>query len=434
MRCSLCFLLFLFNFFSVHAQGDWEWTSIAPLPISTSNNALCEATVAGEKKVYSFGGITDSLIPGNIHQRVFKYDILSDAWSEESPLPDTLGKIAASASFINNRIYVIGGYHVDTNLNEYSSNRVHVYNPFIDSFEVDGTNMPIASGDHVQAIWRDSLIYVITGWNNNASIPQVQVYNPFFNNWQLGTSVPNNFIYKAFGASGYILGDTIYYYGGVSGNFELETKNNLIKGVINPDDPLEIDWQVDDEIDGGGNYKMACSGHNQTFFCIGGADQAYGFDAIAFSNGEQVLPNSRIMTYNVGEQEYENTFDTDFSPMDLRGIAKLGGGNWMVAGGIDTSGVASNAAYLIRNDQLSDENQAIQPPFFEVTEVGDDYIIETENVGEVFIYDIMGRTLFDSSKSLANLVVPKSKLGKGILLFVFDNDTNVPITIKRVIP
>jgi N-acetylneuraminic acid mutarotase len=434
MRGNICFFLFLFNFLLAQAQGDWEWTSIAPLPVATSNNALCEAIVGGEKKVYSFGGITDSLTPKDIHQRVFKYDILSDSWSEESPLPDTLGKIAASASYVNNRIYVMGGYHVDTNLNEYSSNRVHVYNPFIDSFEVDGANIPAPIDDHVQVVWRDSLIYVISGWSNTSNSPLVQVYNPFFNNWETGTPVPNNIVYKAFGASGYILGDTIYYYGGASGNFVFTSKNQLIKGVIDPEDPLEINWQLDAFIGGGGNYKMACSGHQQSFFCIGGAEEAHNFYGMAFSNGEQVLPNSRIMTYNVGDEEYENTFDTDYSPMDLRGIAKLGGGNWMVAGGIDTSGVASSSAYLIRNQQLSDENQAIQPPFFEVTEVGDEYIIETENVGEVFIYDIMGRTLYDSPKSLANLKVPKSKLGKGILLFVFDNDTNVPITIKRVIP
>jgi hypothetical protein len=328
----------------------------------------------------------------------------------------------------------MGGYHVDTNFNEYSSNRVHVYNPFIDSFEVDGANIPTPIDDHVQAVWRDSLIYVITGWSNTSNSPLVQVYNPFFNNWQSGTPVPNNVVYKAFGASGYIMEDTIYYYGGASGNFAFTSKNQLIKGVIDPENPLEIDWQLDALVGGGGNYRMACSGHNQTFFCIGGAEEAYNFDALAYSNGEQVLPNSRILTYNVGDQEYENTFGTDYSPMDLRGIAKLGGGNWMVAGGIDTNGVASNAAYLIRNQQLSDENLAIQPPFFEVTEVGDEFIIETENVGEVFIYDIMGRTLYDSPKSLANLVVSKSKLGRGILLFVFDNNTNVPITIKRVIP
>lgn len=416
------------------AQGDWEWTELSDMPVPTSNNALCEAVVNGEKYVYSFGGITDSLKPSDIHQRVFKYDVLSDEWSEQYPLPDTMGKIASAASFVNNRIYIMGGYHVDTNLNEYSSDRVHVYNPFIDTFEVDGAAIPTPVDDHVQAVWRDSLIYVVTGWSNTANVPFVQIYNPYFNSWQSGTNVPDDNTFKAFGASGYIVGDTIYYYGGVSGSFGFAAQSYLRKGVIDPDDPTQIDWELHGEPIGGDNYRMACSGHGETIFFVGGAETAYNFDALSYSDGEQVFPNRRILKYNASTFQSSNTFNTTHDPMDLRGIAKLGGGNWIIAGGIDTSRVASTSTYLIHNENLSDIDDAIQPPFFEVEETIDFYIVRTENVGEVNVYDIHGRTLYESAKSLANLWIPKSVLGRGMLLFVYDNNTNVPITIKKVNP
>lgn len=426
--------LFLYTSFSILAQNGWEWTKLADLPIPTANNALCEAEVNGDKFVYSFGGITDSLRPQDIHQRVFKYDVLDNSWTEEQPLPDTLGKIAAAASFVNNRIYIMGGYHVDSLFNEYSSDRVHIYNPFLDTFEVDGAPIPTPIDDHVQAVWRDSLIYVITGWSNTSNVPYVQIYNPYFNSWQTGSQLPNDNTFMAFGASGYILGDTIYYYGGVSGNFTFTAKDFLRKGVINPEDPTQIDWEIVDQPNGGPNYRMACSGHNKTVFFVGGAEIAYNFDALSYVGSNQVFPNERILSYNTQTGTAVNTFETDYDPMDLRGIAKLGGGNWIIAGGIDTIRVARTETYLLHNAAFSDIQDATQPPFFEVVENQDSYIVETENVGEVNVYDVSGRTLYSSSKSLANLIIPKYVLGHGILLFVYDNNTNVPLTIKRVRP
>lgn len=435
MFCKGYYIVFLLLLsLQAKSQGAWEWTQLSNLPLPTSNNALSEAIVNGEKYVYSFGGITDSLESDDIHQRVFKYDVLNDEWSEQQSIPDTLGKIAAGASFVNNKIYVIGGYHVDTNLNEYSSDRVHIYNPYIDTFETDGAAIPTPIDDHVQAVWRDSLIYVVTGWSNSSNVPYVQIYNPYFNSWSAGSSVPNDNNYKVFGAAGYILGDTIYYYGGVGGSLSFTAKSFLRRGVINPNDPLQIDWEIVDEPAGGGNYRMAGSGHDNTVFFVGGASEGYNFNALAYSDGDQVYPNERILEYNASAGEYENTFNTSYDPMDLRGIAKLGGGNWIIAGGIDTNRVATGATYLLHNENFSDLQNATQPPFFEVSESEGYYVVETENVGDVNVYDIQGRTLYESAKSLANLWIPKSELGNGILLFVFDNDTNVPITLKRVNP
>lgn len=432
-RGLIFILLMLYSQLSI-SQGEWEWTVLSDMPVPTSNNALCEAIVNGDKYVYSFGGITDSLTPSDIHQRVFKYSVLDDQWTEQYPLPDSMGKIGSAASFVNNRIYIMGGYHVDTNLNEYSSDRVHIYNPFLDTFEVNGSPIPTPIDDHVQAVWRDSLIYVITGWSNNSNVPLVQIYNPYFNSWEAGTEVPDDNTFKAFGASGYILGDTIYYHGGVSGSPGFEAQSYLRKGVIDPNDPTQISWEMVSEPGGGDNYRMACSGHGKTIFFVGGAQIAYNFDALSYSNGTQVYPNRRIMKYNSGSGQVSNTFNTTYDPMDLRGIAKLGGGNWIIAGGIDTSRVASTSTYLLHNESLSDVDDAIQPPFFEVGESESFYIVKTENVGQLNVYDVQGRTLFESSKSLANLWIPKEDLGSGILLFVYDNNTNVPLTIKKVNP
>lgn len=431
---KLLFFFSIFFHFGVTAQNGWEWSELADMPDSTTNNALCGALVDGEKYVYSFGGISDTLTYADIHQRVYKYSVLNNIWTEEVSMPDTLGKIAAGASFVNNKIYVIGGYHVDENGNEYSSDRVHVYNPFLDTFEVDAAPVPVPIDDHVQAVWRDSLIYVVSGWSNTNNVPDVQIYNPYFDSWSVGTEVPNNNTFKSFGASGYVLEDTIYYYGGVAGSFSFTARDHVRRGIINPNDPTDITWEYLGDASGGSNYRSACSGHNSTVFWVGGAEEAYNFDAIAYNGSDIVNPNRRILSYNVQNKVYSNTFNTQASIMDLRGIAKLGGGNWIIAGGLDSLQEVSNKTYLLHNTSLSDIDDALQPPFFEVLDMNDFYRVRTENVGDIEVYDIAGRKLFSQRKQLADLIIPKSEVASSMLIFIYNDGTNVPVTRKKVQP
>lgn len=430
MKRVVTIAVFLFHLVSAYCQDVWTWTPLADLPLPTANNALSEANIAGQKFVYSFGGITTGLTHDSIHQRSFKYHVSSNQWTEVQSLPDTLGKIAAAASFVNNKIYIIGGYHVDEAGNEYSSNKVHVFNPFLDTFEVDAANIPVPIDDHVQAVWRDSLIFVVTGWSNTANVPDVQIFNPAFNSWVSGTDVPNTNFFKSFGASGYILGDTIYYFGGVAGSLSFSARSYMRKGLINPDDPTDIEWIYIGEAPGTPSYRSAASGHNTTVFFVGGASVAYNFDAMAYDGTGLVEPFNRIMRYTSSYQLFTENTEMPYGTMDHRGIAKLGGGNWVIAGGIDSSQVVSNRTFLVHNPALSNINEATIPPFFEVIQEQDQFKIITENVGDITVFNSMGQRLYRSKKILSDLFIAKSDLNGHFLLFVYDDGSNVPVSKK----
>lgn len=434
MKLSVAiFFVFTGMTLSTAAQTGWTWTRLADLPEPTANNALTEATVSGEKYVYSFGGITSGLTHDSIHQRVFKYRVSSDEWTEEQPMPDTLGKIAAAASFVKNRIYIMGGYHVDENGNEYSSNRVHVYNPFLDTFEVDAANIPVPIDDHVQAVWRDSLIFVVTGWSNTTNVPDVQIYNPAFNSWTVATELPNTNFFKAFGAAGYILGDTLFYYGGVAGNFNFTARNYLRKGLINPEDPTDISWSYVGEAPGSPAYRVACSGHNNTVFFVGGGEVAYNYDAIAYDGTGLVEPAPRILHFNSNSGTYVENVDIPYATMDHRGLAKLGGGNWILAGGIDSAQVVSNRSFLLNNPALSDIDKGTVPPFFEVINENGQFKIVTENIGTITVFNSLGQRLLRTRKLLSDLYIDKSDLHAHFLLFVYDDGSNVPVSKKIIL-
>ncbi|NND95093.1 MAG: hypothetical protein HKN45_09520, partial [Flavobacteriales bacterium] len=186
-------------------QYNWTWEELPLMPEAISNNAVAQGVIGEDVYVYTFSGIDTTKTNEGISLVSMRYSMNEGQWDYIEDLPDTLGKIAAAASSVDNIIYIIGGYHVfDGAPFELSSDRVHRYCPETNSYLQDGASIPFAIDDQVQAVWRDSLIYVVTGWSNTQNVEYVQIYNPSIDEWQQGTPVPNGTVYEAFGASGTI--------------------------------------------------------------------------------------------------------------------------------------------------------------------------------------------------------------------------------------
>lgn len=431
MKLQITTIILLFAFY-LNAQSAWQITVLDTLPIATSNNAVCEGFVNGERFVYSFGGIDTSKMYSGIHQKSFCYNVSQNHWFSLPDIPDTLGKIASAASYVNGKIYLIGGYHVFENGSEISSNKVHIFNPETSSWENDGMNMPYSVDDHVQTVYNDSLIYVIGGWSNSANVPHVQVYNVYTDTWSLATQVPDNSLFKSFGASGYMVGDTIFYAGGVSDGSSFLARDYLRKGVLQNGNPLDIVWTHVNNLPGGALYRSACSGYQNTIFWIGGAEIAYNYDGIAYDGTGGVSPNFRIIQCQSENQNLIENYSTFLPVMDMRGIAKIGGGNWIIAGGMDTAQVVSNKTYLLHNPNFSGILNGNQPPYFKVKQYSSQFEVETEFAGTVKVFDATGRLLYSDKKMLADLFINKSELSEGFLLFLFDDGSNVPVTQKII--
>ena len=323
---------------------NWKITALKNLPIKTTNQAVCEGFIDSKAFLYSFGGLDSTKQHSGIHNLSYRYNVEANSWEEISSIPDTLGKIASAASRINDTIYIIGGYHVFADGREKSSDKVHRFNIKNNSFFDDGTPIPIPIDDHVQAIWKDSLIYVVTGWSNVKNIPDVQIYNPSNNTWSIGSSIPNNNIYKSFGSSGTIIGDTIFYFGGASMGKNYPIQNYLRKGIINANKPTEITWTakiIDTLVTG---YRMAATEVNNMPFWIGGSTTTYNYNAIAYNKSGNVNPVNRSFYLKNGRlvTNFENKF-----PMDLRGIAEINDSVKYIVGGIEKNQKVSNKVYKI---------------------------------------------------------------------------------------
>jgi hypothetical protein len=345
---KLIFLVFMVPGLAF-GQYVWNITQKADMPIEVSNNAVVGAKIGPNGFVYSFCGIDSSLSLGGIHLKALKYDVTNDQWALLPDVPDTLGKVAAGASLVDTIIYVIGGYHVfNAAPFELSSNKVHRFNIKTDSWLSDGADIPTAIDDHVQVVWRDSLIYLVTGWSNTTNVPLVQIYDPANDNWLTGTPVPDNNDYKAFGASGDIIGDTIYYYGGASNGVNFPAQSEIRKGAIDPMDPTQINWIVNDNTPGP-IYRSAGFKAMGAMHWLGGSAVSYNYDADAYNGSGIVPPLAEIRSLSGSGWSSASTTSSNMEVMDLRGIARIKGtGSFFIAGGIGPNATCLKSTFEIK--------------------------------------------------------------------------------------
>jgi len=359
MTRILLFILLSSLLLDLTAQGIWQVTELADMPEPVSNNAV--ATYGNY--VYSFMGIDSTKLYSGIHLKGFRYDIANNSWDTIPPVPDNLSRIAASASQVNGKIYIVGGYHVYSNQSEVSSDKLFVYDPVSNSFS-SGADVPIATDDHIQCVWNDSLIYVISGWSNpGQNITDVQIYNPALDTWSVGVSVPAGSDYKAFGASGVIVNNSIYYAGGVSDGWGFPIISKMRFGTIDPIDPTQITWTVlDDSL--AALYRSGAAVVNDQPTWLGGADTPYNYNGLAYGTNLGVEPLDGVTWYDPLNQSL-NIDAAAISPiMDLRGLANIDSNKFIIAGGMGPGQKVSNKTYLleytaadgVRNEQPSSEN------------------------------------------------------------------------------
>ncbi len=404
-------------------------TRLADMPERVTNQAVTYAEVNGEGYVFSFAGLDSTKVYTGIHQKGFKYDVAKDTWQKIDPLPSGNGRIAAGASFVNDKIYIIGGYEVFEDDTEISVDLVHVYDPATDSYLSNATPIPVAIDDHIQAVWRDSLIYVVTGWSNTTNVPDVQIYNPSLDEWSMGTPVPDNSTYKVFGSSGVIVGDTIYYSGGVrivGGSFGFS--NVIKKGVINPQDPTDITWTHKVSFDAIGYRMGAATWDDDIPLWIGGSEDAYNYDGISFGTGLGVEPYERILQLDPPSNNLTETA-VNLPIMDNREVAQLDDRAILICGGMSPGQQVSNSTYLIDVNFVNvEENDLSDQEYFAYPSLSAEQIfIKNGIVGAKYeIVDVKGLSIKSGVYQSSGIPVGSLAVGLYILNMTDSQGKRIP--------
>jgi N-acetylneuraminic acid mutarotase len=428
MKRIFC-VLFIFSNAIVFAQTLTQ-TALADMPKRMSNNPIAAAKVAGQTFVYTFGGLDSTKTQAGIHKKSFKFNVATNTWSSLPDLPDANGKLAACASTVKNKIYIIGGYYVQPNGNEASSNFVHVFDPLTDTYLPNAVNIPVAIDDQAQAVWRDSLIYVVTGWSNTTNVANVQILDAQNNNWLVGNSVPNTVQYKVFGSSATIIGDTIYYVGGASTGTNFPLQQVLRKGVINPANPTQITWSTLPALNlpstPFATYRNAMFTDGTKLFAIGGSVITYNYNGLAYSNGAVVSPTGYIQygLQTPGSAVYSNyTLPTPL--MDLRNVVQIDSASFLVCGGMTTGATVINKTFRFDAIPLTIEKIAEEKPaliYPNPLKRGEVLKINKDNVSKIDIFNVNGKLVYTKKTNLSELKTADLKAGTYVLnLYTKDN-------------
>ena len=341
-------LLFLFSLTRSTAQ-DWQFTALADMPEPVSNNSVVAAEFNGQQYVYSFAGIDSTKSYSGIHNKCWRLDVDANVWESLPDLPDPMEKIALGANVVNGIIYIMGGYHVFANGSEVTSEKVHRFDIASNTFLTDGNPIPRPVDDHVQVVYRDSLIYLVTGWhgtiNSGTNVTNVQIYNTTNDSWQIGTAVPNTNDYKVFGASGSIVDDKIYYFGGAKPTINFGISNVLRIGVIDPLDPTKITWETKTTDFVG--YRTASTIVDDHIYFIGGSNVTYNYDGIAYNGSGGVPPNQSSLFVHAQLDTIFQRSPFPEMPMDLRSIGELSNSEKIIAGGMETDQKVSKKTWKL---------------------------------------------------------------------------------------
>ncbi len=424
-------LIFFFLANGLYAQ----YSSLSPMPEAVSNNAVVEDEVDGKMYVYSFCGIDSTKIWSGIHLKAWRLDVEANEWTQLPDVPDSNGgKIAAAASYINGKIYLIGGYHVAQSGNEISSDKVHVFDPGTNAWMQDAASIPVPVDDHVQGIWKDSLIYVVTGWSNSTNVVNVQIFNPINNSWSAGTPVPNQNDYRVFGGSGVIIGDTIYYAGGARTTINFSPSSIFRKGAINPLNPNEIDWSKESASEAKG-YRMASSTHNDRAIWLGGSDITYNYNGIAYNGSGGVPPLDRITVYDPASGILFQNFGSMPAIMDLRGAAKINENEIVIAGGMAANQKVTDEVWRISLDNLTSTNpESIEPAEISVfpNPVSDHIFIEMDGWFEFELVSLDGQKIMQGNgNNYKRINLPT--LESGVYFLFMKNEDNITSIEKLII-
>ena len=150
------------------------WTTKTPIPTHRSHFGVA----VWEDKIYCIGGqdIKDPF--AYREQSTGKnevYDPKTDSWKTLAPMPNA--QLSIQANTVNGKIYVMGGYINDTTASDLNQ----VYDLKTNSWSTR-TPMPKGQHDHTSAVI-DKKIYIF-------STNSTQIYDTYYDSWQIGASAP----------------------------------------------------------------------------------------------------------------------------------------------------------------------------------------------------------------------------------------------------
>lgn len=317
--------------FGMAGRGEGQRAAPPPLPIGATNNAVAGSRVAGRLVLYSMLGIDSTKVWSGILTRAFRWTEGDATWTELPSVPGAAGRLAATAQVVRGRVYLLGGYTVSATGAERSVPDVDVYDPATNRW-TDAAPIPIPVDDAVSGVYRDSLVYLISGWHDMDNVAAVQVYDAVRDRWSEGTAFPGT---PVFGHAGGVAGDAILVVDGakrIRGNVRYALEPQAWLGRIDSAHPTTITWAKLPNHPGPARYRAAGGACGRSTIVIaGGSANPYNYNGVGY-NGVPSEPEAGSVAFDLVTEQWRTWPAATEGTMDHRGLVTDGGSGWVVSG------------------------------------------------------------------------------------------------------
>lgn len=281
-----------------------RWTSLAPLPQSSSRLALA----ALDKQLVAVGGETAQGVTG----ATFIYDTAANGWLPGAAKPTPVANVQAGV--VGQLVYLPGGRGADG----LPVTALEVYDPATDRW-TSKASLPVPLAGYGLAVFADQ-VYLFGGWDGSRYTDGVWLYDPAADSWSRLPPMPNAVGFAGVAA----LADRILVAGGYDGQ--------RVYSACNAYYPVQARWET-------------CAAMSEPRAGLGMV--ADGVSVYAIGGGWQ-----QPVTFNERYDSLTNTWSSIPSPLP---------GEWL------TPGVASNGSLVYAvggwNGAYLDNTEAFQGTF-----------------------------------------------------------------------
>ncbi len=298
--------------------------------VPVTNNAVAAGRVGSDWWIFTALGVDSTLRWSGIIRRAAAWSSATREWRALPEVPGAHGRLAATAQVVRGRWFVFGGYTVDSLGNERSLASVDVFDPRAGSWS-RGRDIPVPVDDAVSGVYRDSLVYLVSGWHDTDNVQDVQVYDVVRDAWSVATPIPGPGV---FGHSGELAGATIVFVDGAvrqSGAVKYRLEPQVWIGTINPARPTEVAWRTGPAHPGVPLYRAAAGRCGARIILAGGTANPYNYNGIGY-DGRPSAPLASVLAFETYTGRWQELAPMAVATMDHRALAVVGDTGWVVGG------------------------------------------------------------------------------------------------------
>jgi N-acetylneuraminic acid mutarotase len=309
-----------------------------PIPVAVTNHAVAAGVVGGRWQLFAMLGVDSTKRWSGITRRAWAWADGEARWRALPDVPGGAGRLAATAQVVRGRVYLFGGYTVDSAGQERSVGAVDIWDPDAQAWRA-GRPIPVPVDDAVSGVYRDSLIYLVSGWHDTDNVRDVQVYDVAADRWRAGTPIPGPGV---FGHGGGMAEGTLVFIDGARRNADgprYVNEPQAWMGVVDPLDPASITWTRLPDHPPPVRYRPAAAACGRFVVFAGGTDNPYNYDGIGYDRVPSE-PLAGAMAYDTRQRVWLLLPSAPAATMDHRGLVIRGDTGW-IAGGMGEGRVAS---------------------------------------------------------------------------------------------